>query len=203
MDRRGFLVAGAAASAAPFFAPAVAQAAGAALHQSGEAWFTNVPLRTHEGRAVRFYDDLLKGKIVLINLMYTRCDNICPGATQNLAYVQELLAHRMGRDIFIYSISIDPQYDTPERLAAYAKSFGAGPGWLFLTADRRDHIELLRVRLGFKDSDPSQDANPDEHTGTIRLGNEPLHLWAMAPSFTKPELIVRSVRRLVPGSTRL
>ncbi len=203
MDRRGFLVAGAAASAVPLLVPVAARAAGAVLHQSGEAWFTNVPLRTHEGRTVRFYDDLLKGKIVLINLMYTQCDNICPGATQNLAYVQELLAHRMGRDIFMYSISIDPQYDTPERLAAYAKSFGAGPGWLFLTADRRDYVELLRVRLGFKDSDPEQDANPDEHTGTIRLGNEPLHLWAMAPSFTKPELIVRSVRRLVPGSTRL
>ena len=203
MDRRGFLVSGVAASTAPFLLPVATRAAGAALHQSGEAWFTNVPLRTHEGRAVRFYDDLLKGKIVLINLMYTRCDNICHGATQNLAYVQELLAHRMGRDIFMYSISIDPRYDTPERPAAYAKSFGAGPGWLFLTADRRDYVELLRMRLGFKDSDPNQDANPDEHTGTVRLGNEPLHLWGMAPSFTKPELIVRSVRRLMPGSTRL
>lgn len=98
MYRRNLIATGAATALATLAAPFAAQAK--VTHQAGEAWFTNVTLRTHEGRTVRFYDDLLKGKIVLINFVFTSCSDICPGMTQNLAYVQELLGSRVGRDIF-------------------------------------------------------------------------------------------------------
>src|SRR5215510_2083471 len=66
-------------------------------------YFPNVALTTHEGRKVRFYDDLIKDKIVTINFMYADCDGVCPGITANLARVQKLLGDRVGRDIFMLS----------------------------------------------------------------------------------------------------
>lgn len=201
MHRRTFLAAGAgvAAGLAPFASrPAVWPFAPAGItHQTGAAWFTNVRLRAHDGRGVRFYDDLLRGKIALINFVFTNCSDVCPGVTQNLADLQPLLGPRLGRDTFMYSISIDPENDTPQKLSAYAETFGAGSGWLFLTGKKAD-VELLRERLGFKDSDPAQDADPKEHIGNIRIGNEPLHRWIMAAGIARPEAILRSVKRAVP-----
>ena len=196
MNRRNLLIAGAATTLTPF---AVRPAARAEVtHQFGEAWFTNVPMQTHEGKSVRFYDDLLKGKVVMINFMFTACDGICPGITQNLANVQALLGERVGRDIFMYSITIDPDTDTPEKLAEYVVPFDIGPGWLFLTG-KKANVELLRARLGFVDSNPRQDADPDEHIGTVRIGNEPLHRWLMAPGLANPQAIIRAVQRAIPA----
>ena len=82
----------------------------------GANYFPNVPLTTQDGTTVRFYDDLLKGKSVAINLIYTSCQDECPLETARLVQVQRLLGDRVGRDIFFYSISIDPKRDTPEVL---------------------------------------------------------------------------------------
>jgi protein SCO1/2 len=86
-------------------------------------------LRTHEGREVRFYDDLLRDKMVVISFMYTNCTATCPITTHNLVQVQHLLGARVGRDIFMYSITITPEQDTPEVLREYARHHGVGPGW--------------------------------------------------------------------------
>jgi protein SCO1/2 len=172
-------------------------APGARLRQDGPAWFTNVAVQTHDGRTLRFYDDLLRGKIVLVNFFYTDCDAVCPLMTENLSHVQELLSPRLGRDIFMYSITLQPRRDTPALLAAYASRYGAGPGWLFLTG-APDDIELLRQRLGFVQSDPTEDADLEQHIGVVRIANEPLHRWIMTPALLKPEAIVRAVRRVVP-----
>jgi protein SCO1/2 len=198
MDRRKFFVGATAAALMPFALASSGKAQN--LHQDGAEWFTNVEVTTHDGRTLRFYDDLLKGKIILVNFFFTECDAVCPLMTQNLAYVQDLLANRVGRDIFMYSISLQPEHDTPERLAAYAKSYGVGPGWLLLTG-KPDDIELLRHRLGFVDSDPAQDADLEQHLGTVRIANEPLHRWIMSPALLNPAAIVRAVKRVIPEST--
>src|SRR2546427_6630678 len=99
----------------------------------GADYFPNVPLRTQEGTTVRFYDDLLKGKAVAINLIYTTCTDECPLETARMVQVQRLLGDRVGKDLFFYSISIDPRRDTPEGLKEYPQKFGVGPGWLVLT----------------------------------------------------------------------
>jgi protein SCO1/2 len=196
ISRRNLLVAGTAASMAPLLMPRPARAE--VTHQFGEAWFTNVPLQTHEGRTVRFYDDLMKGKVVMINFMFTECDGICPGMTQNLADMQEMLGDRVGREVFMYSISIDPKTDTPQKLAEYVAPYNIRPGWLFLTGEKAN-VELLRARLGFVDSDPVQDASKDEHTGTVRIGNEPLHRWVMGAGMSRPEALIRMVNRVIPS----
>ena len=169
-----------------------------ALPQDGPKWFTNALVQTDDGRTVRFYDDLLKDKIVLINFFFTGCDAICPLMTANLVKVQGLLGPRMGRDIFMYSISLQPHTDTPETIRSYAVSHGVRPGWSFLTGQPRD-IERLQHRLGFVDSDPVQDADLEQHIGTVRIANVPLHRWAMSPALSNPEVIVRTVSRVIPG----
>src|SRR5207249_180041 len=90
--------------------------------------FPNIALTTHEGEQVRFYDDLVKDKFVTINMMYTTCKAICPLTTANLVRVQKLLGDRVGSDLFMYSITLDPKQDTPEVLKEYAKTFGVEPG---------------------------------------------------------------------------
>ena len=103
-----------------------------------ERYFPNVVLTTHLGKEVRFYDDLIKGKIVTINFMFTTCPKVCPRITENLVKVQKLLGHRVGRDIFMYSITLDPEYDTSPVLKKYAKIHHVGAGWLFLTGKPDD-----------------------------------------------------------------
>jgi len=124
MKRRQLLVGSAAAS----FASAALAPLGRASNQDGAAWFTNVAVRTQDGRTLRFYDDVMKGRILLINFFFTECDAICPLMTENLARVQALLAPRVGEDIFMVSITLRPDHDTPDVLAAYARAFGVGPG---------------------------------------------------------------------------
>jgi protein SCO1 len=150
--------------------------------------FPNVPLTTHEGERVRFYDDLVKDKFVTINMMYTTCKATCPLTTANLVRVQKLLEGRVGRDLFMYSITLDPKQDTPEVLKDYAKTFGVGKGWKFLTGSP-DDIERLRRRLGFSWANREMDRNKDFHTGNLRYGNEPLMLWGAVPGMAQPEWV--------------
>jgi protein SCO1 len=157
-----------------------------------ERSFPNVTLTTHDGKKVKFYDDLIKDKIVIINFMYVKCDGKCPGTTQNLVQVQKLLGDRVGKDIFIYSITLKPEEDTPKTLNAYAKAYKVGPGWKFLTGDPKD-IELLRQKLGFIDRDPVRDADKSNHIGMLRWGNEPHTLWAGCPASLAPSKIVKEI----------
>ncbi len=168
-----------------------------------ERYFPNVLLTTHEGKQVRFYDDLIEGKAVVINVMFASCNDACPLITANLTRVQELLGDRVGRDLFIYSITIDPEHDTPEILNHYAKSYGVGPGWLFLTG-KPDDIELLRQKLGYVDPNPELDQDKRLHSGMLRYGNEPLSQWASCQGGANPEWIAESISWVLPkanGST--
>jgi protein SCO1 len=154
-------------------------------------FFPNVPLQTHDGRSVRFYDDLVKGRKVIINFTFTSCTATCPRTTSNLSRVQNLLGERVGRDIFIVSLSLDPTTDTPEVLKAYAKTYDARPGWTFATG-RREDIDRVRRRLGLYDN-----ADFTQHTGLLTFGNEPEGKWAATPALDKPENILYYVLRRV------
>src|ERR671925_1366788 len=77
----------------------------------GASHYTNAVLRTHENKKVRFYDDLIKDKLVVINFMYANCQSACPRSTSNLVKVQRMLGGRVGRDIFMYSITLKPEQD--------------------------------------------------------------------------------------------
>ena len=156
------------------------------------ARFPNVTLTTHEGTEVRFYQDLIKGKIVLINFMYATCTNSCPTFTANLVRVQRLFGNRIGRDVFMYSISLDPEHDTPEVLNQYVKNYSVQPGWTFLTGSTAD-ITMLRRRLGLRDLDPVIDADKSQHIGVVLYGDERFDRWAACPALSEPREIVKYV----------
>jgi protein SCO1/2 len=155
----------------------------------------NVALKTHTGASVRFHDDLVRDKLVVITMMYTGCSNTCPATTQNLVRVQQMLRERVGKDIFMYSITLRPEQDSPGELAHYARLHGVGPGWLFLTGAARD-IERLRYALGFYDPDPKIDRQEGRHVGMVRIGNDRFRRWGMAPALAEPRQIVASILHL-------
>ena len=154
--------------------------------------FPDVELVAHDGRRLRFYRDLICGKKVVIQFMYTHCRGICSPVTDNLVRVQQLLGERVGRDLFFYSITLEPAVDGPDELRQYAEDHGVGPGWLFLTGRPAD-CELLRRDLGFVDPDPVLDADVTNHSGNVLFGNEPLMLWAACPGQADAEWIARSI----------
>jgi protein SCO1/2 len=154
--------------------------------------FPNVKLQNQCGQEVRFYDDLIKDKVVTINFFYAKCEGICPTVTANLAKAQKILGDRVGRDIFMTSISLKPEHDTPAVLKEYADMFKVRPGWSFLTG-KPDDVEHLRRSLGFTNLDPRLDKDTSQHIGNVRMGNEPLMLWAACPGMARAEFIAKSI----------
>jgi protein SCO1/2 len=157
--------------------------------------FSNVVLTTQHGARVRFYDDLVKDKAVIINLMYSGCGEICPANSAELARINDVLGSRMGRDITMLSISIDPVSDTPARLKGYWEAFGAKPGWLFLTGKPAE-IERLRRELGAYDLDPQIDADPTQHSGFITVGNDRTDRWTALPLLMHRGQLVGTILKL-------
>ncbi|HLG13687.1 MAG TPA: SCO family protein [Blastocatellia bacterium] len=160
----------------------------------GATYFPNVTLTTQDGKAVRFYDDLLRDKVVAVELIYTSCQYNCPLETARMAQLQKLLADYMGKSIFFYSITIDPKRDTPDVLKAYAERFHAGPGWLFLTGKEED-IELISKKLGLYT--PPNSSDPDGHTPTLMIGNVAKGIWMKNAALDNPAFLARWIRGLV------
>jgi protein SCO1/2 len=152
----------------------------------GRDYFPNTKLITQDGKSVNFYDDLIKGKIVAIDLIYTQCKDACPLETARLRQVQRILGDRVGKDIFFYSISIDPEHDTPEVLHDYAEMYNAGPGWLFLTG-KKDEIISLSKKLGlYWDPNPR---NRDGHAAALLIGNEKTGQWTKISATDNPRFL--------------
>src|ERR1043166_7153940 len=160
----------------------------------GSNYFPNVVLTTHEGAAVRFYDDLLKGKAVALNTIYTTCRDECPLETARLIQVQKLLGDRVGRGIFFYSITIDPRRDTPEVLKAYAEKFHVGPGWLFLTGNEAD-IKLVTRKLGLSRANDA--ANRDGHMPILMLGDEAAGQWMRNSAVDNPRFLATTITNFI------
>ncbi len=154
--------------------------------------FPNVALMTHEGKHVKFYDDLLKDKKVVINMMYTVCSNICTPATHNIVEARRLLGD-FARDIHFYSLSLTPLDDDPPALRAYMKSFGITAGWTFLTG-KPENVELVRRGLGFAQTSAVEDADISNHSGMLRIGNEPLVSWGHASALVSSRATARMIR---------
>jgi protein SCO1/2 len=152
----------------------------------GAGYFPNVVLTTQDGAKVHFYDDLLKGKMVVIELIYTHCVDACPLETARLAQIQHLLGDRVGKDIFFYSISIDPERDTPAELKAYAEKYHAGPGWFFLTG-KKDDIDLISKKLGLYSAPNPR--NRDGHAPAVLLGNEATGQWIRNSATDNPRFL--------------
>jgi len=169
-------------------------------YSQGAAKFTNALLRTQDNKEVRFYDDLIKGKQCVINLMYAQCHGACPLVTTVMKRTYRDLKDRMGKDLFFYSISVKPQDDSPAALKHYAEMRNADlPGWYFLTGDAYD-IETIRFRL-FNMGHIGVDTDFAMHSGTFRIVNDATNYWGHAGAFASQQHILQRISWADPYKT--
>lgn len=162
----------------------------------GADYFPNVTLTTQDGKQVKFYDDLLKGKIVAIYLFYTHCVDACPLETARMIQVQKMLGDRVGKDIYFYALSIDPKRDKPEVLKAYAEQYHVtSPAWTFLTGKKED-IDLVAKKMGLY-FDPT--LNRDGHTVDVMFGNEPAGQWMKNSTVDNARFLARMMGNVSGG----
>jgi len=141
--------------------------------RGAESYFTNVELVNQHGEPMRLYRDLLQGKVVVIDTLFTECTGICPVMGKTLQRIQEHVGDRLGEDVHLISISVDPENDTPEKLEAYAEKFEARPGWYFLTG-AKENVDFALKKLGGYVEDR------EAHNAIFIIGNEPTGLWKKA-----------------------
>ncbi|HEX8117883.1 MAG TPA: SCO family protein [Pyrinomonadaceae bacterium] len=146
----------------------------------------DVELLDQDGRKVHFYTDLVKGKVVAVQFIFTTCTTICPPLGATFARVQKELGERAGRDVRLISLSVDPATDTPERMKAWGAKFHAGDGWTFVTGAKPQVDELLRA-LG------AGVASPADHTPTVLIGNDAAGQWTRAYGLTRPAVLVKLI----------
>jgi cytochrome oxidase Cu insertion factor (SCO1/SenC/PrrC family) len=146
----------------------------------------DVTVYNQNGRRLNFYTDLVKGKTVAINFIFTTCTTICPPLTATFRRVQQQLSEQAGSDVVLISISVDPTTDTPERLHDFAEKFKAGPGWTFVTGDKAEIDSLLRA-LG------AAVANKNDHTPMILVGNDAASYWTRTYGLSSPAILVKVI----------
>src|ERR1044071_8807904 len=157
---------------------------------AAEKYFTDVELLNQNGEKVRFYTDVLKGKTVVVNAFFTTCTSVCPPMNRNMERIQQALGDRVGRDVFLVSITVDPEVDTPARLKDYARKFHAGPGWVFLTG-KKENLDWALYKLG------QYVEAKDDHTTIFIIGNEPTGLWKKAFGMANVTELVQVVNSVV------
>ena len=160
-------------------------------------YFTDTVLTNQNGERMRFYTDLMKDKTVIIDTFFATCQASCLPMNRNLAQIQEGLGDRLGKDVNILSISVDPGIDTPTLLKAYAKKLNAKPGWYFLTGDQ-ESVALILKKLGqFVD-------DKNDHLNIFLIGNDKTGLWKKAFGLAKSEELMKIVESVLndPGAAK-
>jgi len=161
-------------------------------------YFTDVELINQNGDKMRLYSDLLQGKVVIINSFFATCQGSCLPMNRNLEKVQQALGDRIGKDVYIVSISVDPTVDTPASLKEYAKKLHARPGWYFLTGDKQN-VDFALNKLGQFVSDKQ------DHLNIFIIGNERTGLWKKAFGLAQSDELVKVVQSVLsdqPSGTK-
>ena len=157
----------------------------------GKDYLPNLPVIDQDGKQYRFYDDLIKGKKVIVNFVFTSCSDICPLTTARMAQLQEKLGDMVGRDVFMYTITVDPEHDGPAELKRYADAFHIRPGWRFLTGKPED-LQIIRDKLGERAKIKS------EHRHEMLLGNDLIGDWTKDSAYGDLDRVVMNVRAMDP-----
>ena len=150
----------------------------------------DVEVLDQNGNALHFYSDLIKGKTVAINFIFTNCTTICPPLAATFARVQKDLGEKTGRDVHFISISVDPLTDTPERLKAWGAKFKAGDGWTFVTGEKQEVDKLLNA-LGASVS------RREDHSPTVIVGNDLKGVWTRTYGLARSTQIVGLIMKVI------
>ena len=165
-------------------------AASARVRSPAGKYFSDVELINQDGQKMRFYSDVLKDKVVVINTFFTTCTGVCPPINRTLERMQEALGDRLGKDAFLVSMSVDPETDTPSKLKEYSQRFHARPGWIFLTG-KKENVDWALYKLG------QYVETKDGHTTIIIIGNEPKGLWKKAFGMAKADELMKIVEDVI------
>jgi cytochrome oxidase Cu insertion factor (SCO1/SenC/PrrC family) len=152
----------------------------------------DVEVLDQEGRTLHFYSDLIKGKTVAINFIFTNCTTICPPLAATFARVQREMGDKVGRDVYFISISVDPLTDTPERLKAWGSKFKAGTGWTFVTGNKPE-IDTLLNALG------ASVARREDHTPSVIVGNDIKGVWTRTYGLARVSQMVGLIENVIAG----
>lgn len=163
---------------------------GTAEQSLAHKYFTDVVLVNQNGEKMRFYSDLLQGKVVIINAFFATCQGSCLPMNRNLEKVQQALGDRFGKDVFIVSISVDPTVDTPASLKEYAKKLHARAGWYFLTGEKQN-VDFALNKVG------QYVADKQDHLNIFIIGNERTGLWKKAFGLAQSDELVKVVESVL------
>jgi cytochrome oxidase Cu insertion factor (SCO1/SenC/PrrC family) len=152
----------------------------------------DVAVLDQDGNALHFYTDLIKGKTVAINFIFTNCTTICPPLAATFARLQKEMGDKVGKDVHLISISVDPVTDTPERLKAWGAKFKAGPGWTFVTGEKQEMDKLLNA-LGAAVS------KREDHTPAMIIGNDSKGVWTRTYGLAKISQIMGVIQNVREG----
>jgi protein SCO1 len=159
-----------------------------------KAAIPDVEVLNQEGKKIHFYRDLVKGKVVVINFIFTTCTAICPMAAHTFSKIQNLTldrpGNRIGKDFHLISISIDPENDTPERLRDWGLKFKARPGWTFITGNKLEIDKLVRALTG-------NTARKGMHAPYVLIGNDDQQTWTSTSSLTSPSKLISVINKVV------
>ncbi|MFQ5719443.1 MAG: SCO family protein [Acidobacteriota bacterium] len=161
----------------------------AAATELGSMVIPDVLVRTQDGKQVHFYSDLVKGRVVAMNFIFTTCTTICPPMGANFAQLQRTMKDRIGKDVHLISVSVDPAVDTPARLKAWAGKFGAGPGWTLVTGAKPDVDRLLKALKVFT-------PDKEDHSPIALVGNDAAGRWTRLWGLAPPDDLARTINTL-------
>lgn len=170
---------------APLPAPQAAPQANAA-----QSYFGEIPLVDQDGKTQRLYSDLIQDKVVVIDFMFTSCTGACPIMSNNFAKIQDWLGDRLGKEVYLLSVSVDPANDTPAKMKEYAARYKARPGWYFLTGSPENVGAALR-KLG------NYVENPEAHQNLFLIGNDKTGLWKKAFGLAEPDALIPVVQSVL------
>lgn len=157
---------------------------------AAQTYFSDVELVNQNGEKMRLYSDVLKGRVVIVNAFFATCQGSCLPMSRNLEKVQAAFKERMGKDLYIISISVDPTVDTPASLNAYAKKLNAVPGRLFLTG-KKENVDWALYKLG------QYVEQKEQHTNVFIIGNERTGLWKKAFGLAQPDELIKIVESVL------
>ena len=169
-------------------------AADARGNRWGAGYFPDALVTTQDGKTLHFYDDLIKGRTVVVSFIYTSCTELCPIETARLAEVKDRLGDAVGRDVFFVSLTVDPEHDTPAMLKAFAEAFDAkAPAWQFVTG-QPDDIKAINAKFG----DRSAERDLSSHRNEVLIGNDSTGDWQRDSTFDDVDQLVMTIRLMDP-----
>jgi protein SCO1/2 len=157
---------------------------------AAQKYFTDVELINQNGERMRLYSDVLRNRVVVVNAFFATCQGSCLPMNRNLEKLQAAFRERMGKDLYIVSISVDPTVDTPQALKEYAKKLNAAPGRLFLTG-KKENVDWALYKLG------QYVEQREQHTNIFIIGNERTGLWKKAFGLAQPDELVKIVESVI------